>query len=108
MSYRLKLILLGSLALGVSACADAGDEERNDLGRITIAAGLGHPWVMAFLRDGRVPVTERPRRLRLIERDGKPGPPIEGVPVVNVDDVVADPHRQAGAGVTAHWKKRAE
>jgi glucose/arabinose dehydrogenase len=97
-SNRLKLILLASLVLGVTACAgaDAGDE-RSDLDLVTVTAGLEHPWGMAFLPDGRVLVTERPGRLRIIERDGQKGPPITGVPVVEAKgqggllDVALDP-----------------
>ena len=97
MSNRFKLVLLGSLALGVCGCADAGDDERSDLDLITITAGLEHPWGIAFLPDGRVLVTERPGRLRIIERDGKAGPPIAGVPPVDAKgqggllDVALDP-----------------
>lgn len=83
MSNRLSLILLGSLALSVSACADADDDERSDLDLVTVTAGLEHPWGMAFLPDGRVLVTERPGRLRIIERDGQKGPPLAGVPAVD-------------------------
>jgi len=96
-SNRLSLILLGSLALGVSACAAAEDDERSDLDLVTVAEGLEHPWGMAFLPDGRVFVTERPGRLRIIERDGKAGPPITGVPAVDATkqggllDVALDP-----------------
>jgi glucose/arabinose dehydrogenase len=82
-SNRLSLILLGSLALSVSACADADDDERSDLDLVTVTAGLEHPWGMAFLPDGRVLVTERPGRLRIIERDGQKGPPLAGVPAVD-------------------------
>jgi glucose/arabinose dehydrogenase len=96
-SNRLKLILLGSLALAVCGCADAGDDERSDLELITVTSGLAHPWGMAFLPDGRVLVTERPGRLRIIDRDGKAGPPIAGVPAVDAKgqggllDVALDP-----------------
>jgi glucose/arabinose dehydrogenase len=36
----------------------------------TVATGLEAPWEIAFLPDGRALVTERPGRVRLLERDG--------------------------------------
>ena len=51
--------------------------------RVTVVArGLEHPWALTFLPDGRMLVTERPGRLRVI-RDGVLDPnPISGVPAV--------------------------
>lgn len=53
----------------------------------TVAAGLEHPWAIAFLPDGHLLVTERPGRLRVIERaaDGRHRlrpEPVGGVPTV--------------------------
>jgi glucose/arabinose dehydrogenase len=48
----------------------------------TFAAGLSHPWGMAFLPDGRVLLTERPGRMRVINKDGKLLPALQGVPPV--------------------------
>ena len=47
----------------------------------TIASGLDHPWSVAFLPDGRVLVTERAGRLRIIAK-GQPLGSISGVPKV--------------------------
>jgi glucose/arabinose dehydrogenase len=47
-----------------------------------VAVGLEHPWGLAFLPDGRMLVTERPGRLRLVERDGSVSEPLTGVPRV--------------------------
>ena len=68
-----------------------------DLAVETVASGLEHPWSLAFLPDGRMLVTERPGRLRLVETDGKLSRPITGVPNVmargqgGLLDVALDP-----------------
>lgn len=49
----------------------------------TMTEGLTHPWSLAFLPDGRMLVTERAGRLRMISKDFKlDSQPIAGVPVV--------------------------
>ena len=65
----------------------------------TVAAGLDHPWSLAFLPDGRVLVTERKGQLRMIAANGKLSPGhIGGVPKVYNDgqgglfDVVLHPN----------------
>ena len=49
---------------------------------LEFATGLERPWGGAFLPDGRLLVSERPGRLRLVGRDGVVSPPLAGVPVV--------------------------
>ncbi len=49
----------------------------------TLTQGLAHPWSLAFLPDGRMLVTERAGRLRIIGKDFKLEPqPVGGVPTV--------------------------
>jgi glucose/arabinose dehydrogenase len=48
----------------------------------TVAEGLVHPWGLQFLPDGRMLVTERPGRMRIVGRDGKILAPLTGVPEV--------------------------
>lgn len=49
---------------------------------VTLAEGLAHPWGMAFLPDGRMLVTERPGRLRLIENGRLLAEPVGGPPEI--------------------------
>ena len=48
----------------------------------TIARGLVHPWALAFLPDGKMLVTERPGRMRIVTAEGQVSPPLKGVPEV--------------------------
>jgi glucose/arabinose dehydrogenase len=64
---------------------------------VTVASGLENPWAMAFLPDGRLLVTERPGRMRVVGKDGRVSPPLENVPPVFASgqggllDVTLDP-----------------
>jgi len=63
----------------------------------TYATGLVHPWALAFMPDGRLLVTERPGRLRIVGTDGALSAPLTGVPAVHAVsqggllDVAIDP-----------------
>jgi aldose sugar dehydrogenase len=63
----------------------------------TVARGLENPWALEFLPDGRILVTERPGRLRIVDRSGRVSAPLGGVPEVQASgqggllDVALDP-----------------
>ena len=48
----------------------------------TVAGGLVHPWALAFLPGGRLLVTERPGRMRIVSRGGELSAPLKNVPAV--------------------------
>jgi glucose/arabinose dehydrogenase len=57
-----------------------------ELAVTTFARGLVEPWAIAFLPEGRLLVTERPGRMRIVGADGKLSPALAGVPKVFVTD----------------------
>ena len=75
----------------------AGTVQAQSLRPVVIAKGLQHPWGLAFLPDGRMLVTERPGRLRIVSPQGAVGEPVQGVPAVDARgqggllDVAIDP-----------------
>lgn len=77
--------VLASLALAVAlpAVAQTVQTEEYAVRVVTLVRGLDHPWGLAFLPDGRMLVTERAGRLRIVGADGKLEPkPVAGVPAV--------------------------
>jgi glucose/arabinose dehydrogenase len=76
-----------SAAALMTACASAQgarefDTENGRVRVVTVASGLEHPWGLAFLPDGRMLVTERPGRMRIVSSRGELSAPITGVPEV--------------------------
>jgi glucose/arabinose dehydrogenase len=77
-----KLSLLACLALSPLVGAKTL-EVKTETGTIqvkTVAEGLQNLWGMAFLPDGRMLVTERAGRMRIVGADGTVGAPLAGLP----------------------------
>ncbi|MGM0825083.1 MAG: PQQ-dependent sugar dehydrogenase [Pseudomonadota bacterium] len=70
--------LAAALGAGQQAQAQEGEAQETKESQAegayqieTLAEGLEHPWSLAFLPDGRMLVTERPGRLRLLSAEGE-------------------------------------
>jgi glucose/arabinose dehydrogenase len=83
------LLLAPAVAAAQTFKSQTFKSSAGDLKVETVASGLVHPWSLAFLPDGRMLVTERPGRMRIVARDGKLSAPLAGVPEVSA-------HGQAG------------
>ena len=95
--------IMAFLVLMGSACAQP-ESVQSKAGKINVeslAGGLTHPWGMAFLPDGRLLVTERAGRLRILNTDNTLSQPLGGVPEVyskgqgGLLDVALDPDFQS-------------
>jgi glucose/arabinose dehydrogenase len=76
---------LGAFLVAIAPLSSAGEVEKTELGPVRVrivARGLEHPWGLAFLADGRMLVTERPGRLRIVGPDGSVSPPLSGLPEI--------------------------
>jgi glucose/arabinose dehydrogenase len=98
-ALSLALLLTGTIGCAGPLVADqVVSTEEHPVRVVTVARGLEHPWGLAFLPDGRMLVTERPGRLRIVAADGSLDPePVPGVPEVaavgqgGLLDVALDP-----------------
>ena len=95
---RLILVSATLIAAASPAAAEVIETDHHRLRVVSLAAGLEHPWGLAFLPDGRMIVTEREGAVRLIGSDGLMSKPLEGTPKVVASgqggmlDVALDPN----------------
>jgi glucose/arabinose dehydrogenase len=97
-----------------SALAQSYKSDEHSFRVVSVVAGLQQPWSLAFLPDGRMLVTEKAGRLRVIHQ-GKLDPnPIAGVPQVTVHgqgglhDVVLHPNFASNGLVYLAYAARGE
>ncbi len=91
-------ILLAGLLLAACTRGDGAPVAPAGALQVTeVARGLEHLWALAFLPEGRMLVTEKPGRMRLVDGRGAISAPLEGLPPVadggqgGLLDVVPDP-----------------
>lgn len=100
---RVPAALATILILGFGPATLAQDTQRVRTDKVevvveTAARGLEHPWGLTFLPDGRMLVTERPGRLRIVSQDGALSDPIKGLPAIaarrqgGLLDIALDPN----------------
>ena len=82
----MRFCLALNAVLAVGAVAHAAEQRfpssAGDISVQTVASGLVYPWSLAFLPDGRMLVTERPGRMRIVSRNGQLSRPLRNVPTV--------------------------
>jgi glucose/arabinose dehydrogenase len=78
--------MAGSIALAAAASAEItrapAVRSQQSFKVETFAQGLVHPWGLGFLPDGRLIVTERPGRVRILATTGVLSAPLQRVPQV--------------------------
>ncbi|HSK40173.1 MAG TPA: PQQ-dependent sugar dehydrogenase, partial [Arenibaculum sp.] len=104
-------------AIPVQACAQQARTVDTPSGPVrveTVTDGLVHPWALAFLPDGRMLVTERPGRLRIVSQQGELSDPLSGVPEVfardqgGLLDVAVDPDFESNGQVYLTYAEAGE
>jgi len=84
------LVLVAVLLLSLQAGATTVATREHKVRIVEVTMGLERPWGLAFLPDGRMLVTERAGRLRVVGRDGV----LDATPVAGLPRI--DEHGQGG------------
>jgi glucose/arabinose dehydrogenase len=106
--------LLVLIACACSAHAQNQNSDEHSFRIVRVVEGLQQPWSLAFLPDGRMLVTEKAGRLRVISQGRLDPKPVAGVPAVTVHgqgglhDVVAHPQFEKNHVVYLAYAARGE
>jgi glucose/arabinose dehydrogenase len=76
--------LLALLLTASTALAQPFGSEKHDFRLVRVVEGLEQPWSVAFLPDGRMLITEKAGRLRVVEGGKLLPEPVAGLPPVTV------------------------
>ena len=80
---RLLTLICLVAVVSAPAAAQTVQSEKHAFRVVTLVRGLQNPWSLAFLPDGRMLVTERAGRLRIVSKDFQLDPkPVEGLPEI--------------------------
>lgn len=82
MAHKVFLSFLCAFAIGLIAIGGRADAQSRFYRTKIVTSSLEHPWGMAFLPDGRMLVTERAGRMRIVLPNGKISRPLRGLPKV--------------------------
>jgi glucose/arabinose dehydrogenase len=79
------LALIAAISLSCAGENRPSQSEKHNFNIVTLVEGLQNPWSIAWLPDGRMLVTERAGRLRIVSKDFRLDPQhVEGLPEIVV------------------------
>lgn len=82
-AFGIALIFFSAGAAPAQTSLPIGKSDKANFQIETVARGLEHPWGMDFLPDGRIIVTERPGRIRIVAANGQLSQPLPGLPRIH-------------------------
>lgn len=112
MPHRVLTLLLALAVPALATLPAAAEEDAKGYVLEDFAEGLSHPWSMAYLPDGRILLSELSGDLRILGRDGTPGPALEGVPEVvfarqgGLSDVILAPDFRSSGRIFFSYSAR--
>ena len=82
---RTLMLICAALASTALPAQDTRYSAFHDFRVVTVVDGLIRPWSLAFLPDGRMLVTEKPGRLRIVANGRLLAEPVAGLPEIHAE-----------------------